>query len=223
MKTVILIGGLARSGKDTISDAMINKMLDKGFNVSKLSFAEPMKEILADTFSSDCYKVNVDTINLMKNNADEYFVRGHDYNCDDVMNTDMRQILQRFGTEAMKKQFGDDVWVELAYKKLHTDFTIISDWRFKAEWQYLINRLDVKVVSIKVFGDMAELKEDAHISEKDLKHFQSRYNIKNLYNQWSSTERQIDDIIKDLQCQGALDAGYELTPEIDYFKCLKGN
>lgn len=210
MKTVILVSGLARSGKDTVSDYMLQKMLERGINVSKLSFAQPMKEILADTFD-----IGLNTLDTLKNNNTIRKVRVVDTVRKQVLlSTDFRNILQRFGTEAMKKQFGDDVWVELAHKKLHTDFTIISDLRFKSEWEYFMRQPDVNVISVKVYSNMTEDTNDSHISERDLINFDFRHTIRNDYNNLEITKRKVDALVDLLRFQGNADLGYELTPEI---------
>lgn len=210
MKTVIMVSGLARSGKDTVSDYMLQKMIERGINVSKLSFAQPMKEILADTFELDLGEVD-----LLKNNSSTNKVMLYNTIHQGMAElSDFRKILQRFGTEAMKKQFGDDVWVELAHKKLHTDFTIISDWRFKSEWEYFMIQPDVNVISVKVYSNMTEDTNDSHISEIGLVNFDCRHNIRNDYNNLEITKRKVDTLVDSLRFQSNADLGYELTPEI---------
>lgn len=207
MKTVILIKGLKRSGKDTTADIMV-RMLQGKHSVSKLSFAEPMKEILADTFS-----VSIGTIETVKNED-----RNHPILCEarpTVGNpyvrfrTDMRQILQRFGTEAMKKQFGDNVWVELAYNKIHSDITIISDWRFKNELEYLKSKGDVKVITVQVIKT-GQINTDTHISERDLDDVKCDFVFENITNEVEFLYCQIDAMLT-----------YSLFPieYPDFFKC----
>lgn len=192
MKTVILIKGLKRSGKDTTADIMVNMLQDK-HSVSKLSFAEPMKEILADTFD-----VSIGTIETVKNED-----KTHPILCESKstlgnryvrFSTDMRQILQRFGTEAMKKQFGNNVWVELAYNKIHSDITIISDWRFKSELEYLKYKGDVKVVTVQVIR-AGQKNTDTHISERDLDDVKCDFIFENITDEVEVLECQIDAML----------------------------
>lgn len=192
MKTVVLIKGLKRSGKDTTADIMVRKLQGKHI-VSKLSFAEPMKEIIADTFN-----VSIGTIETVKNEdsthpilcearplGGEHYIRFH---------TDMRLILQRFGTEAMKKQFGDDVWVELTYKKIISDITIISDWRFKNELEYLKSKGDVRVITIQVIRT-GQVNTDTHISERDLDDVKCDFVLENIMDKVKVLECQIDAML----------------------------
>lgn len=192
MKTVILIKGLKRSGKDTTADIMVRKLQGKHI-VSKLSFAEPMKEIIADTFN-----VSIGTIETVKNEDSTHpilcearplggghYIRFH---------TDMRLILQRFGTEAMKKQFGDDVWVELTYKKIISDIIVISDWRFKSELEYLKKQSDVKVITVQVVR-AGQISTDTHISERDLDDVKCDFVLYNITGELENLECQIDALL----------------------------
>ena len=169
-----------------------------------------MKEILADTFC-----VSIGTIETVKNEASthpilcearptggNHYIRFH---------TDMRQILQRFGTEAMKKQFGDDVWVELAYKKINSDITVISDWRFKSELEYLKKQGDLKVITIQVIRQGQE-NTDTHISERDLDDVKCDFVLENITGEIEYLDCQIDAV---LTCIGV---PVELP---DFFKCMK--
>lgn len=175
MRTIILISGKKRAGKDTVAQ-MIVEQLQGDYSVSRLSFAEPMKEILADTFD-----IQEEFLDLIKNDTKTYQIDvvNTSLDCDIYEHTtDMRQILQRFGTEAMKKQFGDDVWSELLYKKIHSDITVVSDWRFKSELEYLKKQKGVKLITVSV--NRPELVHtDTHISEKDLDDVKCDYVLQN--------------------------------------------
>ena len=205
MRTVILIKGLKRSGKDTVANNIIEQMKGKK-DVSKLSFAEPMKEILADTFD-----IHKDEVELLKNNLTRIWYRSYEDSISHNSNTNMRTILQRFGTEAMKKQFGNDVWSELAYKKINSDITVISDWRFKSELEYLKKQGDLKVITIQVIRQGQE-NTDTHISERDLDDVKCDFVLENITGELEHLECQIDAV---LTCIGI---PVELP---DFFKCMK--
>lgn len=211
MKTVILIKGAKRSGKDTTAEIMLRLM--QCYSATRLSFAEPMKEILADTFC-----VSLGTIETVKNEdtthpilcearptGGNHYIRFH---------TNMRQILQRFGTEAMKKQFGDDVWAELLYNKIHSDITIVSDWRFKSELNYLKYKEDVKVITIAVIRE-GQVNNDNHISERDLDDVKCDFELINVTGDLDCLESQIKSVIDCIPKQKNM-MGY-----FDYFKCGK--
>ena len=162
MMNVILISGLKRSGKDFVAE----KLQEKMYSSKVFSLAEPLKDIVADTFG-----ISRDKLDEYKNNADDVYVNDHP-TCETWVSklTDFRTILQRFGTDAMKKHFGDDVWVNLLIDKLYTlSFTtvIVSDWRFISEYNAFADVADVWTV--RVHDD--NLTPDDHASETELMDF----------------------------------------------------
>lgn len=160
---IIMVSGFKRSGKDFISN-----YISKSFPVSKVfSFAEPLKDIVATTMN-----MGLNTLDEYKNNSESLFIHRDDGYAEKI--TDFRQILQRFGTEAMKKHFGDDVWVDLAIKKLE-DINIISDWRFKTEYEAMRKVGDVITIRVEDLN----IKPDDHISEHDLDDFTFDFKIDN--------------------------------------------
>lgn len=206
MKTVILIKGAKRSGKDTTADIMLRLM--QCYNATRLSFAEPMKEILADTFC-----VSRDYLESAKNEPEAYPSSiPKIYGIEET--SDMRQILQRFGTEAMKKQFGDDVWVELLYNKIHSDITIVSDWRFESELAYLKSKDDIKVITVEVVR-VGQINNDTHVSERDLDDVSCDFKLENITGELDVLECQIDDMISCIPKQK------NMMEYFDYFKCGK--
>jgi hypothetical protein len=119
----VLIGltGFARTGKDTTADFMTT---DFGF--TKFSFADPMREAL----------VRLDpTIH----------VGGHPTSLASAVNlmgweelkgasSDVRPLLQRFGTEVGRNMFGQNFWVDLALKSIaDVNKAVFADVRFKNE------------------------------------------------------------------------------------------
>lgn len=190
MKTIILVSGKKRAGKDTVAQ-MIVEQLNSDYSISRLSFAEPMKEILADTFD-----VELEDLEDYKNFPKLYPVMVlHPELVESFeLSTDMRKILQRFGTEAMKKQFGDDVWSELLYKKIYSDITVVSDWRFKSELEFLKKQPDVKVVTIRV-NRIGQVVHDEHISEKDLDDVKTDFTLNNEDGQLYSLEEQVYEML----------------------------
>jgi len=159
---VILVSGAKRSGKDFISEKILKSISDS----KRFSFAEPLKQIMADTFN-----ISLEQLDEYKNEA--YPVVVNDYQ-GGVCIGDFRQALQRFGTEAMKTQFGNDVWVDLLIDKLEP-ITIVSDWRFKTEYEAVKKVADV--VTLRVVDLNAS--PDGHISERDLDGFNYNFSIDN--------------------------------------------
>lgn len=171
MLKVILVSGLKRSGKDFVSAKM--QSLIGGSIV--MAFAEPLKDIIATTMS-----VSKDELEEYKNNGEHIFTHSEIYmndTRDKEPFTNFRLILQRFGTEAMKKHFGDDVWVHLLATKLPDDgVVIVSDWRFKREFEVL-SKL-AKVYTVRV-DDVNLTTDDLHPSETELEDFNFNVRIDN--------------------------------------------
>ncbi len=151
----ILISGYKRSGKDYISDILV-----KALDAEKHSFASPIKDIIATTLN-----ITQPLLDELKNDESALFVHNGLHH---IAITDFRSILQVFGTEAMKKHFGDDVWANLLASKLDTTkLNIVSDWRFVSEYDVL-NEID-DVVTVRVITD--DINTDMHPSETGLDGF----------------------------------------------------
>lgn len=179
MKHLILLSGKKRSGKDT-SCLMIKHIY---LGIKQVALATPLKEIMADTFD-----IPSPELEAWKN--DEYGVI-HGVPRSDQANTrfrmqSYREVLQRFGTNAMKRWFGVDVWSKLATEQVYqyfkiTDTVVITDWRFKSEYEYLASEMAkarVKVTTIRVERDGVDL-GDGHFSEIDLDDFEFDHIITN--------------------------------------------
>lgn len=133
-KTIILISGKMRSGKDTIANILLERLNSEKCRPIILHFSDGMKEILSKTFD-----ISVAELNDLKNNCndlvlDAYTGASHTRVCQ----TTMRKILQRFGTDAMQSVFGKDIWASLMQTKINNDTEhnvfIIPDFRFKHEY-----------------------------------------------------------------------------------------
>lgn len=189
MKQVILIKGRKRVGKDTVADMLHKYLQDAGHDVSRASFAQPMKDIIADTFD-----ISLEELDLCKNKPEDAKICLINMKHSAIMElSDFRKVLQRFGTEAMKKHFGDDVWSELLYNNLKSDVTIVSDWRFKSELAYLQSKQDVMITTISVFSG-EPLPNETHISEIDLDGVDTKFTVHNIKNELTSTSEQVEAI-----------------------------
>lgn len=158
-KTVILVSGKKRSGKDHVSGELKKYLESLGERVDLYAYADPMKTILSTTFG-----ITVDQLNNMKNELTPITLNTGD----GFKVTNMREILQRFGTEAMQTEFGVGVWRERAenfIKKSKANFILITDFRFPTEMiddSYLLQIKNVEIDSIAA---------DKHISENLLNDF----------------------------------------------------
>lgn len=169
MKHIILIGHKKRMGKDTFAS-----MLAKLIGGKIIRFADPMKQIIADTF-------NIPIIHLedWKNEGDELMhTTGYPQT--------YRDILQRFGSEAMKKQFGEEIWADLATERIWdaaktNDVIIVPDFRFTPELEsirWAFHNKNTKIVTINIIRPGIET-DDKHASETSLDSYKYDHVINN--------------------------------------------
>ena len=174
MKKLILINGLKRSGKDYSTILLQEESQKKKISSDTVSFADPIKQIIADTFN-----ISLEDLETYKNESSEYGLEIKAYpnnqNPLTIKYIGFREILQRFGTEAMKKQYGSKIWaktgIKSALKKLKKkDIVIIPDFRFISEYKEAIKRVkkkNIQVYTINILNkDLPEA--DLHASERDL-------------------------------------------------------
>ena len=116
------MSGYARSGKDTVAD-----ILHTEYGFGRVALAAPLKDMM---YTLNPYVPDERTYD---------WIRYQDY-VDDVglheakNNPEVRRLLQCFGTEVMRQQFGEDVWVNLAYSsKDPSDHWVVTDCRYKNE------------------------------------------------------------------------------------------
>ena len=185
MSKIILISGFKRAGKD-----FIGQEINKGIKGSMLySFAEPLKEIVADSFS-----ISLDDLDGLKNNCSPIITKD---GIDDIHISDFRTFLQLFGTEAMKKHFGKSVWVDLfKSNNFAEDYIIIPDWRFPTEFEELIDG-DDEIITLRVDDDNNQ-NTDRHSSETALESFNFDYRIDNTAKD-SSVLKEVQKFIEDIK------------------------
>ena len=119
---ILGLSGWARNGKDTVADHLISK-----YGYERISFAAPMKEAL--------YRLNP---KITINNVVSTPIRiGVDiYGWDDLKThgPEVRELLQRFGTEVGREMFGEDFWVNAAIDSIEDGSkVIVSDVRYPNE------------------------------------------------------------------------------------------
>ena len=113
---IIGICGHKGSGKDYLANILKEYT---GFKV--VHFADPIKDIISDLF-----KISKDELNELKNSEDTK-----------ILGTNMRSILQVFGTNIMQKFCGKRIWVDLVLKE---DNLIIADVRFQHEVDAILEK-----------------------------------------------------------------------------------
>lgn len=166
---VILVSGKKRSGKDFTASLLRDELIARGKTVAIMSFAEPMKDIIYSIFEvsfteGEALKNQLEPIDYgFKVDRD---TREH--------STTMRKLLQRFGTDTMKKYFGDDVWSELLYKRaesIDADYVLVPDFRFKCEDH-------PRATTIRINSNKCDM-EDTHPSETELDDYSFDYVLDN--------------------------------------------
>lgn len=175
--TIIQILGFARAGKDWTASQLKSYFESQGKSVEVMSYAAPMKSIVSTMF--DITKSQLDEF---KNNPNDYLVNVADpYDGTVESSTNFRRILQNFGNEAMKSEFGDSVWADLMLKNINqstADIVIIPDCRFEVELS-IVGGITVRVIN----NDLTPMN---HASETELLHFQCDLSINNTGHQASS-------------------------------------
>lgn len=146
------LSGYARSGKDTVGEFLI---ANHGFK--RVSFADPMREaleLLNPSIEFHGYWTNLQTAlgavgwEQLKSESSE-----------------IRPLLQRFGTEVGREMFGQNFWVDLAISRIPDGSKVVfTDVRFPNEAD-AVSVLGGEVWRIERPGTKAA---NAHISETAL-------------------------------------------------------
>jgi len=168
---IILVNGKKRSGKDYFASILKDELEKVGKTAEIMSFADPIKDILATTLN-----ISLEELDEYKNQTYPIGVQVatyDDYDCQYL--TNFRAILQNFGTEAMKKYFGENVWSELLLERASqrgTDFVIVPDFRFLSE---CVSDITVRIRNDEIDNNCT----DNHRSENELNDFEFKYTINN--------------------------------------------
>lgn len=184
---LILVNGKKRSGKDYFAELLKFQLEKEGKVAAVMSFADPLKDIIADTF-----EISAEDLDEFKNAPESYKIDIPTTTPAIYTETDFRKVLQRFGTEAMKKWFGEDVWVELLINRAQNseaEYIIVPDFRFFSE-------AIPGAVTIKIKNDDVDNSGDVHRSETELDTFEFQHVIDNTgYRDISDDARFIAKVI----------------------------
>lgn len=179
-KTIVLINGKKRAGKDFLAEAVQKGLEQQGINTELLSFATPIKEILATTLG-----ISLEMLDILKNDESEIVAK---YNGDEVPLGTGRTLPQRFGTDAMTEHFGKNVWVNYLQGKVNeTDAQVIlvPDFRFPSE---AISPFTVKVYNFDLVST------DTHVSENALDNFEFLWEVDNTGH--LDLTQEVDELVK---------------------------
>ena len=217
-KTVILLCGVAQSGKSTIA-TMLNGIF-KG-EVNEVALANKLKKVCSErfdlpleTFSDQRYKeipfsiFNFPVVlyhSIFRDILDDFNIKPtvdgkelthkeiyelweRDYNYYEF--TSARHIAQFVGTELLRKFGGPDIHCQNV--ELKDGINVITDCRFSNEFDYFTNIEDMVVVPIYLDRKVAEsrVNENSHQSEKEV--FLFRHKCDQLDNNKSLLETRLD-------------------------------
>jgi hypothetical protein len=118
---IVGLSGVARSGKDTIADYLV-----ENYGFTKISFADPIREALVrlnPEIDVDGYDMRLSTaVSLLGWEQLKDASKG------------IRGLMQRMGTEVGREMFGDDIWVNIALNSISPEMkAVITDVRYPNE------------------------------------------------------------------------------------------
>jgi len=128
-KKVILINGLARSGKDTTAKIMQEELIKQGYSVKVLAFADKLKDMVCEMFN-----ISRDELDDYKNNKVNMYL-GEEYYSYPL--TDFRTFLDIFGNKIAKTLGGESVWADIVLNDIQNseeEYFIVPDFRFFIEY-----------------------------------------------------------------------------------------
>ena len=122
----MLIGicGLIGSGKDTVAERLVN---EHGYK--RDSFAKSLKDAVASMFNwdRDMLEGRGESSRHWREQPDKFWSERFG------REVSPRSILQQFGTEVMRGQMYDGIWVDSCIGRYKGENTVISDTRFPNE------------------------------------------------------------------------------------------
>lgn len=125
---IIGLSGYARSGKDTAAGVLTYE-----FNFERVAFADLLREFLYrlnPCIGRPGEKSDVQTV------IDRWTWDGYK---ETPYSDDIRELLQRLGTECGRQLLGENVWVDAALA-VEADNIVVTDCRFPNEASAIINR-----------------------------------------------------------------------------------
>jgi len=176
MKKIILINGLARSGKDTTAKIMQEELIKQGYSVKVLAFADKLKDMVCELLG-----VTREDLDKYKNNPKLYkhmVVKKPDWDIIEYPLTDFRTFLDIFGNKIAKTLGGESVWSDIVLKNIeesNEEYFIISDFRFPIEYSAFENT-SFDIITLQVQRDIPKMNLG---SEKALDNFVFDYIVDN--------------------------------------------
>jgi hypothetical protein len=154
-------------GKDTAGILVTQALEEKGYRVTKLSFAKYLKDICCMMFGWDRERLEHDFDYKEGDTLDD---GSPDPACE-ALGMTRRVVMQKIGTEAMRDGLHYDIWIialKLAIQRGEYDdydYGLLTDCRFINELQF-VRDLDGTLIQVIREGEQSTLtKETQHLSE----------------------------------------------------------
>jgi hypothetical protein len=133
-KIIIGMTGKAGAGKDTVGDYLCDN-----YGFQRVAFANPLKQGIKEMFMLTEEQI---TDRIIREQPLEYFPEWSP-----------RKLFQFFGTELLRENFDDKIWIKLFHKTINNiqgDRIIVTDCRFPNEAKELKGMNDVQSHIVKV-------------------------------------------------------------------------
>lgn len=170
MTQYIAIAGRKTTGKDTLADYIRERLGSKGFSSTKISFADPVKQICHVAL-----ELSFEDMNSQKGKEKLTDVRWAtldswiseqfpDDQRKDAIFLTVRDVLKMVGTQLFRNLVDKDIWARLPFKVDNYDYVICPDTRFRNEVEAAqsANAYIVKILRPSVKNN------DSHASEIEL-------------------------------------------------------
>ena len=177
---IIGLSGYAQTGKDTVAEHIV-----KSYGYKRVAFADPIRQAL---YKLDP-KIRIDEMTgaSLANAVDHM-------GWEEVkkLSSDARELLQRFGTEVGREMFGQDFWVDQAFRGVSKFNKIVfADVRFPNEFRAIKSREGIILRIVKP-GTAAV---NYHVSETALDNHSFDATIVNDGSK-EDLYKKIDDVIR---------------------------
>jgi len=133
-RRIVALCGFAGSGKDTVADFLVATE-----KFTRLSIAAVLKDVVSVIFGwdRDLLEGRTAESRVWRETADDHWARVLD-----MPGFTPRMAMQRVGTDALRNNFSEVIWLEAFLRKLEdtTGDVVVTDARFKNELTALVSR-----------------------------------------------------------------------------------
>lgn len=192
MKTLVLISGKMRSGKNQFADYLNVALMSKGKTSRQDLFANDVKKGCEEDFDYMMNQINthikkiktelqyskIDTKTLkdVKNLLDELMVTRRE-NWYENKTLISRLLLQTYGTQIFRDRVNKNHWVDQVLNRFfesNEEYTLVTDTRFENEVDYVkeqCKKKNLRVVTLRIERNMPMNNLYEHDSEKGLDNY----------------------------------------------------